>query len=141
WVRVVGGGSEEVVTSCPAIFWVSIGIGSGLAAWLAAGRIILLPTLIGAVLLGLFALDLGFSTLGAGPVPGLDGYVAIFASVRGIRFALDLAGIAIAGGLFIVPTFAAVQAWAGADRRARVVAAGHALNAPLLARVQAQGAP
>ena len=30
---------------------------------------------------------------------------------------------AISGGLFIVPTFAAVQAWAGADRRARVIAA------------------
>ena len=41
---------------------------------------------------------------------------------RGIHVAIDLAGLAIAGGLFIVPTFAAVQAWAGADRRARVVA-------------------
>ena len=39
---------------------------------------------------------------------------------RGLRVAIDLAGLAIAGGLFIVPTFAAVQAWAGADRRARV---------------------
>src|SRR5262249_28319285 len=102
-VKNVLGGNGEVVTTCLAVF----------SAWLAAGRIILLPTLIGAVLLGLFALDLGFSTFGARQVPGLDGYVAIFASVRGIRFALDLAGIAIAGGLFIVPTFAAVQTWAG----------------------------
>mgnify|MGYP003694556303 CR=1 FL=1 len=47
----------------------------------------------------------------------------MFGSARGIRIAIDLAGLAIAGGLFIVPTFAAVQAWAGADRRARVVAA------------------
>src|SRR6516162_3140020 len=132
-VKNVLGGNEEVVTTCLAIFSVSIAIGSGLAAWLAAGRIILLPTLIGAVLLGLFALDLGFSTLGARQVPGLDGYVAIFASVRGIRFALDLAGIAIAGGLFIVPTFAAVQTWAGADRRARVVAAVNVLNAAFMA--------
>ena len=75
------------------------------------------------MLLGLFAIDLGWSTLGAAPIPGLDGYLAIFGSGRGLRFALDLAGLAIAGGLFIVPTFAAVQAWAGADRRARVVAA------------------
>src|SRR6516162_57680 len=132
-VKSVFAGNEDVVTTCLAIFSVSIAIGSGLAAWLAAGRIILLPTLIGAVLLGLFALDLGFSTLGARPVPGLDGYVAIFASVRGIRFALDLAGIAIAGGLFIVPTFAAVQSWAGADRRARVVAAVNVLNAAFMA--------
>src|SRR6478609_3549922 len=100
-VKNVLGGNEEVVTACLAIFSIFIAVGSGLAAWLAAGRIILLPTLIGAVLLGLFA--------------------------------LDLAGLAIAGGLFIVPTFAAVQAWAGADRRARVVAAVNVLNAAFMA--------
>ena len=48
---------------------------------------------------------------------------------RGLRIAIDLAGLAIAGGLFIVPSFAAVQAWAGADRRARVIAAVNVLNA------------
>ncbi|HEY6704030.1 MAG TPA: 1-acyl-sn-glycerol-3-phosphate acyltransferase, partial [Xanthobacteraceae bacterium] len=63
----------------------------------------------------------------------LDGYLAIFTSGRGIRLAIDLAGLAVAGGLFIVPTFAAVQAWAGADRRARVVAAVNVLNAALMA--------
>jgi acyl-[acyl-carrier-protein]-phospholipid O-acyltransferase / long-chain-fatty-acid--[acyl-carrier-protein] ligase len=132
-VKNVLGGNEEVVTTCLAIFSVSIAIGSGLAAWLAAGRIILLPTLIGAVLLGLFAIDLGWSTWGASPVAGLDSYLSIFAVGRGLRFAFDLAGLAIAGGLFIVPTFAAVQAWAGADRRARVVAAVNVLNAAFMA--------
>jgi acyl-[acyl-carrier-protein]-phospholipid O-acyltransferase/long-chain-fatty-acid--[acyl-carrier-protein] ligase len=132
-VKNVLGGNEDVVTTCLAIFSISIAIGSGLAAWLAAGRIILLPTLIGAVLLGLFAIDLGFSNLGRSTDPGLDGYLSIFASGRGLRFALDLAGLAIAGGLFIVPTFAAVQAWAGADRRARVVAAVNVLNAAFMA--------
>ena len=43
---------------------------------------------------------------------------AVFASALGIRAAIDLAGMAVAGGLFIVPTFAAVQAWAGAAYRA-----------------------
>jgi acyl-[acyl-carrier-protein]-phospholipid O-acyltransferase / long-chain-fatty-acid--[acyl-carrier-protein] ligase len=132
-VKNVLGGSEDVVTTCLAIFSISIAIGSGLAAWLAAGRIILLPTLIGAVLLGLFAIDLGWSTLGAQPIDGLDGFLSIFRSLRGAHFAFDLAGLAIAGGLFIVPTFAAVQAWAGADRRARVVAGVNVLNAAFMA--------
>src|SRR5713101_6255686 len=132
-VKNVLGGNEEVVTACLAIFSISIAIGSGLAAWLAAGRIILLPTLIGAVLLGLFAIDLGWATLGASPIAGLSGYLAVLGSFRGTRFAIDLAGLAIAGGLFIVPTFAAVQAWAGADRRARVVAAVNVLNAAFMA--------
>ncbi len=53
-------------------------------------------------------------------------------SFRGIRIAADLAGLAIAGGLFIVPSFAAVQSWAGADKRARVVAAVNVLNAAFI---------
>jgi acyl-[acyl-carrier-protein]-phospholipid O-acyltransferase/long-chain-fatty-acid--[acyl-carrier-protein] ligase len=132
-VKDVLGGNEEVATTCLAIFAISIAIGSRLVAWLAAGRIILLPTVIGAVLLGAFAIDLGASTLGAPPIPGLDGYLAAFTNGRGIRLALDLAGLAIAGGLFIVPAFAAVQAWAGADRRARVVAAVNVLCAASIA--------
>src|ERR1700716_1360947 len=131
-VKNVLGGNEEVVTSCLAVFSIFIAVGSGLAAWLAAGRIILLPTLIGAVLLGLFAIDLGWSTHGATAIPHLDGYLAIFGSARGLRMAIDLAGLAISGGLYIVPTFAAVQAWAGADRRARVVAAVNVLNAAFI---------
>ena len=57
---------------------------------------------------------------------------AVFSSALGIRVAVDLAGLAIAGGLFIVPAFAAVQAWSGADYRARTVAAVNVLNAAFM---------
>ena len=50
----------------------------------------------------------------------------------GLRAAIDLAGLAIAGGLFIVPAFAAVQAWSDADYRARTVAAVNVLNAAFM---------
>jgi acyl-[acyl-carrier-protein]-phospholipid O-acyltransferase/long-chain-fatty-acid--[acyl-carrier-protein] ligase len=56
----------------------------------------------------------------------------VFASALGLRAGIDLAGLAIAGGLFIVPAFAAVQAWAGADYRARTVAAVNVLNAAFM---------
>jgi acyl-[acyl-carrier-protein]-phospholipid O-acyltransferase/long-chain-fatty-acid--[acyl-carrier-protein] ligase len=128
-VKTVLGGAEEVVTVFLAIFSIAVAVGSGLAAWLASGRIVLLPTLIGAVLLGVFALDLGWATYGASPAVAPAGFAAVFASVRGYRVMIDLAGLALAGGLYIVPTFAAVQAWAGADRRARVIAAVNVLNA------------
>ena len=131
-VKNILGGVEEVVTVCVAIFSISIAIGSGLAAWLAAGRIILLPTLIGAVLLGLFAIDLGWSLWGVARPPDPQGIADIFSSARGIHMAIDLAGLAIAGGLFIVPTFSAVQAWAGVDRRARVIAGVNVLNAAFM---------
>src|SRR5438552_6708058 len=107
----------------------SIAVGSGLAAWLAGGRIVLLPTVLGAILLGIFALDLGWATSGVAPAATAAGISEVFASGRGYRLAIDLAGLAIAGGLFIVPAFSAVQAWAGADRRARVIAAVNVLNA------------
>jgi acyl-[acyl-carrier-protein]-phospholipid O-acyltransferase/long-chain-fatty-acid--[acyl-carrier-protein] ligase len=123
------GGNEDVVTVYLAIFSVAVAVGSGLAAWLASGRIVILPTLIGAVGLALFALDLGWATWGLPLKLEQVGVSAVFSSAQGIRMAIDLAGLAISGGLYIVPTFAAVQAWAGADRRARVIAAVNVLNA------------
>jgi acyl-[acyl-carrier-protein]-phospholipid O-acyltransferase/long-chain-fatty-acid--[acyl-carrier-protein] ligase len=127
-VKTMLGATEEVVTAFLAVFSISIAIGSGLAAWLAHGRIVLWPTIVGAVLLGLFSLDLGVSAYGvvaAAPASVTE----VFTSWRGLHVAIDLAGLAIAGGLFIVPSFAAVQTWAGADKRARVVAACNVLNA------------
>ncbi len=128
-VKTLLGGNEEVVTAFLAIFSIAVGAGSALAAWLASGRIILLPTLIGAVLVGLFSLELGFVTYGTAPATALIGPVAMLSSSKGIGVAIGLVGLAIGGGLFIVPAFAAVQAWAGAERRARVVAAVNVLNA------------
>ncbi len=126
------GGTEAVVTVFLTIFSIAVALGSGLAAWLAAGRIVILPTLIGGVLLGLFAIDLGWTAhLFVHPANPLD-IADFFAARGGIHIAIDLAGLAIAGGLFVVPTFAAVQAWAGADRRARVIAAVNVLNAAFM---------
>jgi acyl-[acyl-carrier-protein]-phospholipid O-acyltransferase/long-chain-fatty-acid--[acyl-carrier-protein] ligase len=125
------GGREEVVTAYQAVFSVAVAVGSGLAALLSRGRIVQVPTLIGAVLLGIFALDLGWANYGAGPMTAGD-IATVFASGRGLRTMVDLSGIAIGGGLFIVPTFAAMQAWASADMRARVVAAANVLNAAFM---------
>jgi len=130
-VKTMLGATEEVVTVFLAIFSISIAIGSGLAAWIAHGRIVLYPTIIGAFLLGLFALDLGWSSYGAAAAAPA-GATEVFTSWKGLRVAIDFAGLAIAGGLFIVPSFAAVQTWAGADKRARVVAAVNVLNAAFI---------
>jgi acyl-[acyl-carrier-protein]-phospholipid O-acyltransferase / long-chain-fatty-acid--[acyl-carrier-protein] ligase len=125
-------GGDEVITVFLAIFSVAVAVGSGLAAWLAAGRIVLLPTLVAAVLLGLFSLDLGWTSSTIIPAATTLGIAGFFASPHSLHIAIDLAGIAVAGGLFVVPTFAAVQAWAGADRRARVVAGVNVLNAAFM---------
>jgi acyl-[acyl-carrier-protein]-phospholipid O-acyltransferase / long-chain-fatty-acid--[acyl-carrier-protein] ligase len=131
-VKDVLGGGETVATAFLAIFSVAIAAGSGLAAWLAAGRIVLIPTVIGAGLIGLFALDLAWATSGAASAEAALGIGAVLGSVRGMHVAVDLAGLAIAGGLYVVPVFSAVQAWAGAERRARVIAAVNVLNAAFM---------
>jgi acyl-[acyl-carrier-protein]-phospholipid O-acyltransferase/long-chain-fatty-acid--[acyl-carrier-protein] ligase len=126
------GGSEQVVTVFLTIFSVSVAVGSGLAAWLAAGRIVLLPTLVAAVLLGLFALDLGWTASAFVPATSPLTVAAFFTERYSLHIAIDLAGLAIAGGLFIVPVFTAIQVWAGTDRRARVIAAVNVLNAAFM---------
>ena len=134
-IKTLIGGNEDTVTAYLALFSIAVGAGSGLAAAIARGRILLNTTLAGAVLLGLFALDLALATFGLSPVLTPQAPSAVFSSLLGIRVAIDLIGLAIAGGLFIVPAFAAVQAWAGADYRARTVAAVNVLNAAFMTGV------
>jgi acyl-[acyl-carrier-protein]-phospholipid O-acyltransferase / long-chain-fatty-acid--[acyl-carrier-protein] ligase len=130
--RHVVGGTDGVITLFLTIFSVAVAVGSGLAAWLAHGRIVLLPTLVGAILLGLFALDLGWTASALVPSANPIDVAHYFSSPHSLHLAVDLAGLAAGGGLFIVPTFAAIQAWAGPDHRARVIAAVNVLNAAFM---------
>src|SRR5215475_2232248 len=134
-IKTIIGGNEKTVTVYLAGFSMAVGAGSGLAAVIARGRIVLKTTLVGAVLLGAFALDLGLATSGAPLAASMQGPVAVFSSTLAIRVAIDLCGLAVAGGLFIVPAFAAVQAWSGSDRRARTIAAVNVLNAAFMTGV------
>ena len=123
------GGDEATVTAYLALFTVAVAIGSALASRLSSGRIVLGITVAGAALLGASSIDLGIATLGAMPATSLQPPGTAFASWLGLRAAVDLCALAIAGGLFIVPAFAALQAWAGADTRARTIAGVNVLNA------------
>jgi acyl-[acyl-carrier-protein]-phospholipid O-acyltransferase/long-chain-fatty-acid--[acyl-carrier-protein] ligase len=131
-IKTLIGGNENTVTVYLAIFTIAVGAGSGLAAAIARGRIVLRTTFVGAVLLGIFAIDLGAATLAATPVASPQGPTAVFASALGVRAAMDLCGLAVAGGLFIVPAFSAVQAWSGVHYRARTIAAVNVLNAAFM---------
>jgi acyl-[acyl-carrier-protein]-phospholipid O-acyltransferase/long-chain-fatty-acid--[acyl-carrier-protein] ligase len=131
-IKTLIGGNEDTVNVYLALFSIAIGLGSGLAALIARGRIVLRTTLVGAVLLAVFALDLGVVTFGAPSIATSQAPDIVFATTLGLRAAVDLAGLAIAGGLFIVPAFAAVQAWSDADYRARTVAAVNVLNAAFM---------
>ena len=113
-IKTLIGGDEAAVTAYLALFTVAVGVGSALAAALSRGSIVLGITVTGAALIGLFAVDLGIATLG---------------TATHLRTAIDLGGLALAGGLFIVPAFAAVQAWSDVAHRARTIAGVNVLNA------------
>jgi acyl-[acyl-carrier-protein]-phospholipid O-acyltransferase/long-chain-fatty-acid--[acyl-carrier-protein] ligase len=124
------GGNEGVITIYLACFSVGIAIGSLLASVIAGGRIVLLPTPVAAVLMGVFLLDIALSTLGAPPAAEASLTVATFLdSGTAVRIGIDFVGVAIAAGLFIVPIFAAVQAWSPPEERARVIGAINIISA------------
>jgi acyl-[acyl-carrier-protein]-phospholipid O-acyltransferase/long-chain-fatty-acid--[acyl-carrier-protein] ligase len=113
-------GTDSLYVFALTLFSVGIALGSLLAAWMAHGRIILLPTPVAAIVMGAFGIDLGLVAMGAPHLPTLIGVSECLSSFSGLRFTLDLLGFSAAGGLFIVPIFAALQTWAGIECRARV---------------------
>ena len=106
------GGAEIAVTAYLAVFAVAVAIGSAIAAWMSQGRMVLLPAPIGTALMALFGLDFAWSIWGMQASTQAHTLTAFFAGQNTIRAAIDLAGLAIAGAFIVVPTFAAVQAWA-----------------------------
>ena len=146
-VKNIIGGSEGVVTLCLAIFTIGIAAGSLVAAQLSHGRPNLALVPVGAIIMGLVGLDLAWAI--GHTSHGIDISSADFAaSFAGLRMLIDFAVFAIGGGLFVVPSFSAIQAWSAPTERARVIAAGNIMQAAFMvvgsifvALLQAGGLP
>ena len=123
------GGNEDVVTLGLTTFVVGIALGSGLAARASQGTPNLSLVPLGAAMMGLFALAIALLAGLLEPEAGRMGPLAVLGSVNGLALNAALGGLALAGGLFIVPAFAAVQAWSPPEARARVIAAVNVMNA------------
>jgi len=118
------GGTEGVVTLCLAIFAIGIAGGSLFAAQLSHVRPNLALVPIGAIVMGVAGLDLAWAI--GHTAAGTEITPAAFAgSLGGLHVIADFAVFAFGGGLFVVPSFAAVQAWSAPSERARVIAAGN----------------
>src|SRR5215470_133810 len=130
-VKGVVGGTEGVVTLCLAVFAIGIAAGSLFAAQLSHVRPNLALVPIGAIVMGLVGFDLALAiarTTHGSDVTALD----FMSSLSGAHMLLDFAIFAFGGGLFVVPAFAAVQAWSAPSERARVIAAGNVLQAAFM---------
>jgi acyl-[acyl-carrier-protein]-phospholipid O-acyltransferase/long-chain-fatty-acid--[acyl-carrier-protein] ligase len=123
------GGNESVVTLCLATFTIGIALGSLLAASASHGKPNLALVPLGAILIGVFSLVVGWVAVGATAGSQPIGALGVLTSPGGLALIVSLFGLAVSGGLYIVPSFAAVQAWAPPERRARVIAAVNVMNA------------
>jgi acyl-[acyl-carrier-protein]-phospholipid O-acyltransferase/long-chain-fatty-acid--[acyl-carrier-protein] ligase len=122
------GAGIEVETAINLFFAIGIALGSLLAAVIAHGRILLAPAPYLLLVMAGALIDLGLATGALPQATGETSLVAFFGSAVGLRVIADIMVLSAASGLFVVPVFAAVQAWAGVDRRARVVGGVNTLN-------------
>ncbi|MFV8572142.1 MFS transporter [Marinobacter sp. SBS5] len=119
-------GDETVVTVLLAIFTVGIALGSVACERMSGHKVELGIVPLGSLGLSLFGIDL-YLNMPAQPVP--SDWWMIFTEGDYRRVAIDLLGIGISGGLFIVPLYAFVQQETPPDTRARVIAALNVFNA------------
>ena len=125
------GGTEGVVTLCLAVFAIGIAAGSLFAAQLSHVRPNLALVPIGGIVMGLVGLDLAW-VIGHAAHGNDVGPLSFATSGDGLRLLIDFFVFAFGGGLFVVPSFAAVQSWSAPSERARVIAAGNVLQAAFM---------
>jgi len=119
-------GDETVVTLLLSMFIVGISIGSMMCERLTRHRITLEPVPWGALGLTLLGVDLFFA-VPASPQPST--WWTLITDPVYIRVLIDLVGIGVCGGLFIVPLYAFIQHETPQLKRARIIAALNVINA------------
>ncbi|WP_296281931.1 MFS transporter [Pseudoxanthomonas sp.] len=116
------GDSATLYVAALALFSVGTGIGSLLCEKLSGRTVEIGLVPVGAAGMTAFLLDLYFARPGLAPVGGLD--LAQFVRQPGsVRIIIDLVGIGLFTGIFVVPLFALIQSRTRASEMARVFAA------------------
>jgi acyl-[acyl-carrier-protein]-phospholipid O-acyltransferase / long-chain-fatty-acid--[acyl-carrier-protein] ligase len=128
-IQTVVGGDKSVITLGLVVFTVGIAVGSALAARASSLRPNMALVPVGAFLMALACLDLAWTIYGEPNAATVIDFTGMLSSVMGLRILVDLFVLALAGGLYIVPSFAAVQSWAPEDKKARVIAGCNVLSA------------
>ena len=133
--KVILHGDESVVIFLLTLFSVGVSIGSLLCKTLTKNQVSIKLLPFGIAGLSIFAIDLYFSLsgltidisqnslLGIGQLSTMPGTVRVFA---------DLFFLGFSGGLYIVPLYASMQAYAPKSHRARIVGANNIFNAILV---------
>ena len=123
------GGDNTVATLFTAFFSVGIAIGSIAINRLLKGTVSAKYAPASVIVMGLFVLDLWWSVSHWGPVgPGLMNWKSFLMLGKGDRMIVDLLGISIAGGMFVVPLYAFLTTTVAKSQTARTIAANNIIN-------------
>ena len=128
-VKTALGADNTGATLCPAIFSVGVAIGSIIVNRLLKGHVSARYSPGSVIVMGLFVLDLWWNVKGWEHIgTGLMNWREFLALTTGDRIILDLLGIAIAGGMFVVPLYAFLTTTVAKSQTARTVAANNIVN-------------
>jgi 1-acyl-sn-glycerol-3-phosphate acyltransferase len=132
------GGAETLYIAALALFSIGTGAGSLLCEKLSTRTVEIGLVPLGALGISAFLLDLYFARSGAAPVTGLD--VGGFLRQGGSwRIVVDLVGIGVFAGFFVVPLFALIQSRTPKSELSRVIAGMNIQNAALIVLAAALG--
>ncbi|HEY1798558.1 MAG TPA: MFS transporter [Stellaceae bacterium] len=129
FVRFVLGAEEEVVTLFLAVFSVGIAAGSLLCNRVLRGKVSPKTVPWGALGMGVLSIDLCFASPAPADGAALVSIGGFLAAPADWRIVGDLFGIALFGGIFVVPLYALLQVASDEAVRARTIAANNVVNA------------
>jgi len=128
-VKNVLGADQSVATAFLSIFSVGVAIGSVAINRLLKGEVSARWAPASAIAMGLFVTDLYFNTsswqVPPGPPSGLLEWITL---PNAERVMIDLLGVAVAGGMFVVPLYAFLTTTVPKSETARTVAANNIVN-------------
>ena len=130
YAEAVIGGDESVLTLFIASFSIGIGAGSMLCSRLLKGEISLKYVPLASLFMTVFCIDLYFASSQAVSAKGseLITISTYLQSIHNWRVLVDFLGIAIAGGVYIVPLYTNIQSKARKSELSRMIASNNILN-------------
>lgn len=128
WVKDIVGGDIPAVSALMAAFAIGVGLGALLYSKLSAGRLELGLVPLGALVIAICGTLFAYS----GPVGGADQVLSLGARLRDGTLPLmmlELIGVGVGGGLYIMPLYLMLQVKSDPSHRARMVAVNNVVNA------------
>ena len=134
----LGGADPTLYVFALALFSIGVGAGSLLCEKLSARTVEIGLVPLGAFGITVFLLDLYFARSGLAPVSGL-GIESFLRQGGSVRLVIDLVGIGLFAGFFVVPLFALIQSRTPHSEMSRVIAGMNIQNAAFIVLAAALG--